>query len=199
MEQPTLRTEPLDHTATGHRTELLYDDGTNDGILVCAAHGGGIEPGTAEQALDLAVRVTGSCWACLGYDEENAFEQWHPGASSTAISPAEHPLLETIADREFETVVSLHGLGPDSDALLVGGGTEAGTKETVADRLDEAISAPVRTVSGGAYGGVSEENFVNWLARSGGGLQLEQPQSVRANEADAVVDALETLVAAGRL
>lgn len=194
----SFRTHRLERTETGRYTELLYDDGRNDDVLICAAHGGGIEPGTAEQAVDLAARLPrASCWACLGYDERrSAFEQWHP--PSSAFSPDEYPLLAAIADRGFETVVSLHGLG--DDRVLVGGGIDAETKRHVSDRLEAAVTAPVEPVSTGQYAGASPNNFVNWLSRDGaGGLQLEQSRAVRIDEHEAVVSVLEDALEAGIL
>ena len=192
MTRATFRTRRLETTDTGHYTELLYDDGTNDDILVCAAHGGQVEPWTAEQAVELAARLPeASCWACLGYDDERKpFELWHPPSSDFA--PAEYPLLGEIADRGFETVVSFHGLG--DDRVLVGGAIVPETKRRVGDRLERAVSAPVETVSSGPYAGVSPDNFVNWLSADGaGGLQLEQSRPVRDEEREAVVDGLEEL------
>ncbi|WP_049922789.1 poly-gamma-glutamate hydrolase family protein [Halopiger djelfimassiliensis] len=198
MARPTLTTRHLERTETGRYTELLYDDGANDAVAVCAAHGGRVEPGTAEQALELATRLPeATCWACLGYAETgSAFDLWHP--PSSAISPAEYPLLEHIADRGFETVISLHGLA--DDRVIVGGGVDDGVKRRVGQRLETAVSHPVETASDGPYGGVSPDNFVNWLAREGrGGLQLEQSPAVRDSESDAVVSTLAGLVEDGRL
>jgi phage replication-related protein YjqB (UPF0714/DUF867 family) len=179
-------------TDTGHLTEFLLDDGENDDLVVCAAHGGQVEPGTADQAVELADRLPGAtCWGCFGHDESDAFERWH--RSSTAIRPVDFPLLDRIADRGFEAVVSLHGLA--TNRLLVGGGIEMEVKQRVRRRLDEATTADVETVTEGPYAGVSPRNFVNWLADDEtGGLQLEQGPSVRDDESDAVVAALEALV-----
>ncbi|ELY42984.1 poly-gamma-glutamate hydrolase family protein [Natronorubrum tibetense] len=197
MTPASFRTHRLAETDTGHYTELLSDNGSNDEVLVCAAHGGHVEPGTAEQALDLAARLPqASCWACLGYDRQGSpFELWHP--PSSAFSPDDYPLLAEIADRGFETVVSFHGLG--DDRVLVGGGIDAGTKRAVSDRLENVVTPPVEPVSTGPYAGVSSNNFVNWLARDGGGLQLEQSRTVRIDERDAVNSVLEGLLEAGVL
>ncbi|MXV60823.1 hypothetical protein GS429_01800 [Natronorubrum sp. JWXQ-INN-674] len=196
MSGPSFRTHLLERTDTGQYTELLYDDGVNDAVLVCAAHGGQTEPGTAEQAVELAARLPrASCWACLGYDEHHsAFELWHP--PSSAFSPDAYPLLAEIADRGFETVISFHGL--DDDRVLVGGGVDTDTKRRVSDRLESAVTHPVEPVSSGRYAGVSPNNFVNWLSADGG-LQLEQSAAVRLDEGDAVVAVLENLIERGRL
>ena len=198
MTRPTVTTRRLEQTETGRYTEYLYDDGKTDEVLVCAAHGGQVEPGTAEAAIELATRLPdAACWACFGYDDErSAFDRYHPPSSS--FSPAEYPLLGRIADRGFETVISLHGLG--DDRVVVGGGIDAAVKRRVGARLDEAVEPPVETASDGPYAGVSPRNFVNWLARDGrGGLQLEQSPAVRETERDAVVGTLEALVADGSL
>jgi phage replication-related protein YjqB (UPF0714/DUF867 family) len=173
----TIATRPVEVTGTGHLTEFLYDDGENDETLVCAGHGGAVEPGTAEAAIELVTGRPGtSCWATLGYDAEvSAFDRWHP--PSTRISPDEYPLLEEIADRGFETVLSLHGLA--DEAVIVGGGIDAGVKRRVAERLEGAFPVPVTTAGEGEYAGVHPENFVNWLADGDGGLQLELGPSVR--------------------
>lgn len=199
MTRPTLTTNVLEVTETGHCTELLYDDGGDD-VLVCAAHGGRVEPGTGEQALELATRLpSATCWACLGYENGGeAFDRWHP--ASTAIAPDDYPLLAEIADRGFETVISLHGTA--DDRVIVGGGIDAAVKRRVRDRLEDALDdAAVEAVSSGPYAGVSPDNFVNWLAADGGGLQLEQSPTVRGDETatDAVVGALGDLVRAGQL
>ncbi|GAB3675830.1 poly-gamma-glutamate hydrolase family protein [Halopiger thermotolerans] len=194
MTRRTLTTQPLERTDTGHYSELLYDDGVNDDVLICAAHGGEVEPGTAEAAMELAGRLEdATCWACLGYDEETrAFDRYHPPSSSFA--PDDYPLLGRIADRGFETVISLHGLA--DDRVIVGGGIDAELKRRVESRLEDVVTHPVETASDGPYGGVSPANFVNWLARDGrGGLQLEQSRAVRMDERDAVVDELAGLIA----
>jgi Phage-related replication protein len=186
VSRPTVAVQQVANTGTGHLTELLYDDGTNSETLICAAHAGDVEPGTGEQALELAVRLGATCWACFGYDQTGAFEAFHP--PSSGISPAEYPLLGEIADREFERVVSLHGLG--DDRVLVGGGVDGRVKQQVSDRLDGALTVDVEPVSSGQYAGVSPENFVNWLAADGGGLQLEQGTRARVEESGATLDTL---------
>lgn len=194
VSRPTIRTHPVAVTDTGHLTEFLYDDGENDGVLVCAAHGGDVEPGTGEQAIELATRLGGSCWACFGYDNDTgAFEAFHPASSE--ITPGTYPLLDTIADRGFGTVLSLHGLS--DDRVVVGGGVDRRIKERVRDRLDGQLSVDVVTASGGAYAGRSPTNFVNWLAEGGGGVQLEQGKTPRTEESDAVIETLATLVRDG--
>lgn len=195
VSRPLLTTNPIDVTETGHLTELLYDDGENDDVLVCAAHGGAVEPGTAEQALELATRIDASCWACVGFDGDcGAFEAYHP--PSSAIDTETYDLLGEIDERAFETVVSLHGLG--DDRVLVGGGINHGRKVRVREQLDSALSVPVAVADeDGEYAGTARNNFVNWLASGGGGLQLEEGQTARAEESDAVVGTLQRLIGDG--
>lgn len=190
MSRRTIRTHPVAATDTGHLTEFLYDDGANDGCVVCAGHAGDVEPGTGELAVELAAQVDGAtCWACFGYDDaEGAYDAWHP--PSKAIDPDQYPLLDEIATREFDTVVSLHGLGDDE--VIVGGATDEETKARVRDRLDDALSSSVCDVSEGPYAGVHPDNYVNWLAGDGGGLQLELGETARTEEAGRVLDVLGT-------
>lgn len=191
MPRRTFATRPIEVADDAHLLELRYDDGENDGIAVCAGHGGDVEPGTAETAVELATRLpAATCWATLAEAEDSAFDRFHP--ASTAIAPEDYPLLAEIADRGFETVVSLHGLSDDE--VLVGGGIDDGTKERVATRLDEALSAPVAVAPPGEYGGTHPENFVNWLAADGGGLQLELGPTARSEEAPAVRSVLASFL-----
>jgi len=184
----TIRTHPVATTDTGHLTEFLYDDGVSDECVVCAGHAGDVEPRTGELAVELATLVdSATCWACFGYDDaDGAYDAWHP--PSKAIDPDEYPLLDGIATRNFDTVVSLHGLGDDE--VIVGGATDEQTKARVRDRLDEALSVPVQAVSEGPYAGVHPDNFVNWLAADGGGVQLELGETARDEEACQLLDAL---------
>lgn len=189
MPRPTIATNPVEVTETGHLTELLYDDGENDDVIVCAAHGGAVEPGTGEQALELATRLGATCWACFGYDsEQGAFDAFHP--PSSAIDPETYDLLGTVADRGFDSVLSLHGLS--DDRVLVGGGLPTAVKHRVSERLDAALSTPVgMAAEDGDYAGTDAANFANWLAGDGSGLQLEQGQTARSAESGAVLDVLE--------
>jgi len=191
-----ITTRPCETTETGHVTELLYDDGETDEVLVCALHGGNVEPGTAEGALELATRLpNATCWARLGYDDGGAFEAWHP--PSKEVGPGEHPLLAEVADREFDTVVSLHGRADEE--VVVGGAAGAATKRVVRDRLGDALPVPVRTASDGPYAGVHPQNPVNWLAAGEGGVQLELAPSARGEHAATVRETLADLVADGQL
>ena len=194
MDRSRLTTRPWETTETGHVTELLYDDGETDDTLVCALHGGAVEPGTAEAALELATRLPdAACWARLGYDDDGAFAAWHP--PSKAVQPADYPLLAEVTGRGFDTVLSLHGRAEEE--VVVGGAAEAGAKRSVQRRLDGALPVPVRTAADGPYGGVHPENPVNWLAADDGGIQLELAPSARGEHAATVREALAELVTDG--
>lgn len=192
MTRRRIRTEPIAATESGHLTEFLYDDYENDDVLVCAAHGGRVEPGTGELAVELATRLpTATCWATFGFDDEvGAYDRWHPPSKS--YDPEEYLLLDGIADRDFETVLSIHGLGDDE--VLVGGRVDRAVKAEVADRLDGALSIPAEPVSNGEYGGTHPENFVNWLAADGAGLQVELGETARAAESEAVLGVLDEIL-----
>ena len=192
MSRRILTTAPVETTETGHLVELLYDDGRNDDCLVCAGHGGAVEPGTAETALELATpRPEVSCWAALGYERGGgAFDRWHPPSSE--IRPDRYRLLGDIAERGFETVLSLHGLS--DDRILVGGRVDDATKRRAADALAAAVSVPVSVAADGPYAGRSPKNFVNWLAADGRGLQLELGPTARHEKASAVRACLGSLL-----
>lgn len=197
MSLPEIDLRVLETTATGQLVEWLYDDGSNDSVLVCAAHGGRIEPGTAEQAIELASRLDeASCWARLGHDsEQEEFELWH--TASRDISPADHPLLESIADRGFEMVISFHGL--EDERLIVGGDVGEETRRLVRNRLNDVVEVEAEAHSRGKYSGTSSENFVNWLAAGSGGLQLEQGPVTREEEANKILRCIQNLVKEGIL
>lgn len=187
-----ISTQPVEVGDTAHLIELLYDDGAHDGTLICAGHGGAVEPGTAELALEVAMDTDDAiCWATLGYEGDgSAFDRFHP--PSKAIDPPEYPLLGEIADRGFERVLSIHGLADDE--VLVGGRTETARKEAVVDRLDEVLSVPVRVATNGQYTGTHPENFVNWLAEADGGIQLELGPTARSAQATELRRALGAFV-----
>lgn len=195
MPRRRLTTHPVEVTPTGQLLELLYDDGETDGLLFCAGHGGEVEPGTAELGLELATgHETAACWATLGHESDgSAFDTWHP--PSTPITPAEYPLLDRIADRGFRTVVSIHGLADDE--VLVGGRLDDDRKKRVARRLDTALTVPVSVARDRQYAGTHPENFVNWLADDGAGLQLELGWTARGPEAGALERSVRSLLERG--
>lgn len=192
MTRRRLATRPVESTDTGSLVELLYDDGESEDVLFCAGHGGDVEPGTAELALELATgHCSATCWATLGHESDgSAFDSWHP--PSTSIAPDDYSLLDRIADRGFRTVLSIHGLADDE--VLVGGGIDKSVKTRVAEQLNEALSVPVAVANRQQYAGTHSENFVNWLAAGGAGLQLELGPTIRGPEADELERSLRELL-----
>jgi phage replication-related protein YjqB (UPF0714/DUF867 family) len=197
MTRRTIETRPVGRTDSGHLLELLYDDGETDDLLFCAGHGGDVEPGTAELGMELAVsHETAAHWATLGHESDgSAFDSWHP--PSTSITPAEYPLLDRIADRGFQTVISIHGLADDE--VLVGGALTETVKTEVAAHLDGALSVPVSVARQKQYAGTHSDNFVNWLADDDAGLQLELGPTVRGPQADDLKRSLRELLGRGLL
>jgi phage replication-related protein YjqB (UPF0714/DUF867 family) len=94
---------------------------------------------------------------------------------------------------------SLSGSDPVAPTVFIGGGIDENVKRGVAERLDDASEAVVGTVSEGLHAGVHPENFVNWLARDPGGLQLEGNPAVRDREPGPVVATLAELVGERRI
>jgi len=197
VSRPLITTRPIEVTDTGHLIEFLFDDGSNDEILLCAGHGGAVEPGTAEAAIELTTALSATtCWATLGFEGDgSAFERWHP--PSKEIDPETYPLLGRIADREFQTVCSLHGLA--DDAVIVGGAIDQQLKQRVAATLDDVLSVPVSVATDSAYAGTHPENFVNWLAGDDRGLQLELGPTARSEEAAALREAVVSLLRSDEL
>ena len=170
-------TVTLDENSTGEFTETLIDDGENDELLVCAPHGGHIEPGTAKQARYVAKQLGSCCtaWICEGTSSKSAFDEWH--VPSVEISTVQFPLLRRIVHRGFKHVVSFHGCTPDK--LIVGGRADFRTRVALVKKLAGGVDFPTELSFGGSYGGVSPYNIVNWLADSFGGLQVEQGRKIR--------------------
>ena len=94
----------LDEDAAKTQSEFIErraDDGTCDGLIVVAPHGGDIEPHTDEQATEVydrlvAARKSVSAWCCKGWweipDGTDAPDHWH--ITSTEIHAASFPELQ---------------------------------------------------------------------------------------------------------
>lgn len=168
--------EQLDETDAKHR-----------GLVVCAPHGGDIEPHTDELAEGVfaMLRRQGkgvSCWRCKGWKQRGgAHERWH--ITSTQISPRSFPLLGQIAARGFGHALAFHGC--KGKMLLIGGRALTGLKDEIAQalRVIKGLERRVRVAQpGSAYGGGEQANLVNWLtARGAGGVQIELPLDVRTD------------------
>ena len=176
-------TTPDDAPYGGTFEETTREGGTR--LLACAPHGGGIEPGTDEQALGLADRADATAWVCRGtWPDGSAHDRWH--VTSTDVHPASFPGLATVADRDCERAVAFHG--STAAGVAVGGGAPRGLRVRVRDAIDAAVPLDVRLATRSKYRGVSEDNFVNWAA--GTGIQLEQGERARTEHAGAIADAV---------
>lgn len=155
-------------------------------VVALAPHGGYIEYGTDAQACRLGERLDAAAWYCAGWwPGGGAFDRWH--VTSTDLHPASFPALDALADRPFEYAVSFHGW--TESHVAVGGGAPSALREAVRDAVRVVADVDVRLATDPARDGTSPENVVNWLADEGG-VQLEQPHSVRDERAVAVADAV---------
>lgn len=138
--------------ATGAYYETLVDNGSNTGFCVIAPHGGQIELYTDTMADELETSFnTGTLnpitkWIGRGYNilvGQTGYQRWH--ITSVDIYEGQYPLLDSIYERDFEFVVSLHG---QSGTLRIDiGGNTAET--TFIDSLVTTLRAA------GALSGVS--------------------------------------------
>jgi phage replication-related protein YjqB (UPF0714/DUF867 family) len=185
--EPTVETPP-DAPYPGTFGESVSE--RSDDVLVCAPHGGEIEPYTDGQTARLAASMDATAWVCRGtWPDGSAFDRWH--VTSTAIAPASFPALAGIADRPFRQAVAFHGA--DIEGVVVGGGAPDELRDDVRDAVDEAVPVPVELADGGTYGGDSLGNVVNWTAEAG--VQIEQGMSARVDHGAAIADAVERALA----
>lgn len=161
----------------GEYTENVVD-GT-DRLVACAPHGGFVEPGTGPQARRVAGATGATAWYTAGYrDGGGAYDRWH--VSSTDMSRASYPGLDSIADRGFDRAVAFHGWR--QSGVGIGGLAPESERLELRDRITAETPLDATLVREGQYAGDTESNLVNWLTASGrGGVQLEQ--SRRAREA----------------
>ena len=180
--------------------EFLDESSTSHTKLVaCAPHGGIIENYTDEQAERVYSQLVGqskdvSAWRCKGWQSAiGAYDAWH--ITSTEISPDSFPLLNSIKNRGFDYAVAFHGYG-EAD-IAVGGGASSTLKQEIADAIADISGLPydVSVVNDGPYGGVSPDNFVNWLTSAGNGIQIEQPYGARRDYGQAIADAVASVFA----
>jgi phage replication-related protein YjqB (UPF0714/DUF867 family) len=173
---------------------------SHTGLVACAPHGGMIENYTDEQAERVLSQMQAaakpcSAWRCKGWRSGGgASTAWH--ITSTDISPASFPALNQIKDRGFAYAVSFHGYGEDT--IAVGGAATLALKSEVAAAIQSVVGGyyEVEVVTSGPYGGTDPANLVNWLAATGGGVQIEQPSSARATYWQQIADAVAAVFAA---
>ncbi len=188
----------------GEFVERLDDDGTHQGLIAMAPHGGDIERHTDEQAERVALRLADqgvSVWRCKGFGlaNGNALRRLH--VTSTDIHEGSFPALRSIVGRGFRYAVAFHGFRDEE--ILVGGGASFRLKAEIACAIEDALPAAgiaVRVAGpDDILGGQSPRNIVNRLTASGrGGIHIEQSLRARTEHALTVADAVAD-VFAGRL
>jgi phage replication-related protein YjqB (UPF0714/DUF867 family) len=161
--------------------ERLVDDGQNNGLVVIAPHGGGIEFNSDRQAEYATAALGCSSWIVKGFKAGGGcYDRWH--ITSTQLSPRSFPSLGVIANRGFAYAVSFHGMS--KPGVLVGGGAPKELKQMVRDAILAELSDPdieVKVAEPGSYNsGSSKKSVHNWLTDGGiGGIQIEQSMKVR--------------------
>ena len=192
---PDLTLTEAEAAARNEFVERLADNGTHEGLVAIAPHGGQIELYTDEQAERVAevLATKGvSSWRCKGYDANgDAHERWH--ITSTDIHPASFPKLGRIISRGYRYAVAFHGFG--GSGVLVGGGASDSLKREVEAAIERAVSGSglwVRIAQpGDELGGTSPRNVVNRLTGGGAnGVQIEQSYSARKYHGTAIADAV---------
>jgi phage replication-related protein YjqB (UPF0714/DUF867 family) len=137
---------------------------------------GGLEPGTAELAVDAATASGASLYAVVQPDDL----KWHVPAHQ--VAPVDAPSLAAFLEH-VDVVVSLHGyLRPGLRTSLLVGGADRARAEELGGRLRAALPeyeviCDLRRIPPDLRG-VHPSNPVN-LTR-GGGVQLELPHPVRS-------------------
>lgn len=188
---PTLDEETA--AEEGGFLERLSDPGTAE-LVALAPHGGYIEWGTDLQAERVSDQLESVSWYGAGWwPGGGAFRRWH--ITSTAIHPASFSALDEISNRGFEHAVSFHGWSEEH--VAIGGAASEELREAVRDAIAPVVEPDVRLVSDEARDGDSPGNIVNWMTESGnGGVQIEQPWSVREEKhlevADAIADVFDS-------
>lgn len=161
--------------ARGEYTEGIVA-GT-DRLVACAPHGGFVEPGTGEQARQVADATGATAWYTAGYrNGGGAYDRWH--VTSTDMSRASYPGLDDVADRGFDRAVAFHGWS--ERGIGIGGLAPESERVRLRDRIARETPLDVSLVQNGEYAGRSESNVVNRVTADGrSGLQLEQSSDAR--------------------
>lgn len=171
--------------------EYLTDRGCTS-LVVTAPHGGRIEYLTDDQAKIVGQELGVTEWGCVGYNSDGgAFDRWH--VTSTKISRASFPKLDSIADRAFEHAVSFHGF--TEDGIAVGGGAPRELKDRMVRGIDDATEGQYDVYvprDDSPYAGNDRSNFVNWLC-DGNGIQLEQSYEARTKDWKTIATAVASV------
>lgn len=179
----------LEARRTGGFAETVWDDGSQDTLLMMAQHGGDIEYGTDDIPIRCykQLKSTGqpiSVWMCHGFNNSftsDGFTNWH--ISKPCRSIESYPGLQQLAARRFDYTVSLHVQGADSSRqntteneyyIGVGGNIDNFIRKDVAERLQDTTGKTVETdLDAMQYNGTHEMNSINYLSKDGDSLQLE--------------------------
>jgi phage replication-related protein YjqB (UPF0714/DUF867 family) len=177
--------------------ERLIDEGSHQGLIAIAPHGGMIEQWTDQQAERLASQLASrsvSCWRCKGWKQGGgAFERWH--ITSTDIHEASFPLLNQIIYRRFSDAIAFHGFS--QNRVLIGGGADMTLKQKIQRAIQAVLvncDIPVEIAeSNSAYSGNHPRNIVNRLAANGNGIQIEQSREARERYWRQIADAVASI------
>ncbi|MEC8998816.1 MAG: poly-gamma-glutamate hydrolase family protein [Actinomycetota bacterium] len=158
-------------------TDVVEELEVRSTIGVCALHGGGLERATEVVAREVAERTGASYYAVV---QPDGCRRHLP---STLFTAGTSDRLDAFLDR-VDTVLSIHGYGRHDDfwAVLVGGADRA-TAHHVAGHLRGVLPDEYRVVDDveampRSLRGMHPDNPVN---RTGGGVQVELPPSIRWN------------------
>lgn len=164
--------------------ETLWHPADTEFLCALAPHGGDIEAGTDEAAIELFKHMPDrmcSMWAFHGFGDD-AFEEYH--ITSTKISSETFPKLGQIEDVGFEHCVSFHVKG-DADVIEVGGAAERELRTQVADVIEDAVDGTWRAehrYEKIKFQGKAAENVTNRLTHdSASGVQIELPINASRN------------------
>jgi phage replication-related protein YjqB (UPF0714/DUF867 family) len=173
--------------------ERLTDNGTHNGLVVIAPHGGAIEEGTDRQAEYVATQLAAkgvSCWRCKGFKKGGgALERWH--ITSPDINEASFPLLNTIINRHFSYAIAFHGF--DQPGILIGGGAYHALKCEIRSAIQQAISGGIEVriaTAADNFNGDNLHNIVNRLAICHNGIQIEQSEAARNKHWQQIAEAI---------
>lgn len=158
-----------------------------------APHGGDIEPGTDVQAEALADRLrAATSWTVKGYRPgSGAFLRWH--VPTTQLSAESFVHIRDLVDCPFEAAVSFHG--NCTGRVRVGGGASESVKTAVRDAIGGVLpdTEPDPVIGRGRYAATADSVLVNRIS-DGKGVWIGQPERVRDQFGDDVVDAVASVL-----
>jgi phage replication-related protein YjqB (UPF0714/DUF867 family) len=188
-------------------------------VAYTAPHGGEMEPGTDEQVVALNISDTdtrNAYWAVLGemdspsdIGEGGAADHWHIGSGD--LSEHSFQGLRDLRAQGYTYAVAFHGFsdGDITDDVIVGGNETPAFRQSVARILAhevfvrhnrtvlDAVAPPANCNTGCVWrelAGQNPSNFVNELATSGRGLQLEQTRPTRDTHGTTIANAVKSVM-----